>query len=298
MNTKEYYLDAFIKHLEANDKAPGTIETYRKNIKDFIKYYNETYDTEFTPSDVIMMDLKDYRNYLLNVKRQKATTINNKIAAIREYFLFLESKGVVRNNPTANLKKIRTNKPVAPKSFSKKEFRKIKRYVYKSQKELWIVILELLSKTGVRVSELINIHIADIIIGERSGSLRVIGKNQKERTIPLHIDVRKAITSYIKVRNKMAVSSDILLVSERKSPYTRSGIYKMLKRWENDTNIEIHPHKFRHYFAVSILNNPNTNADINTIQYLLGHESIESSSVYLRVRQEDLAKSIDSVDDY
>ncbi len=64
MDTKEYYLDAFIKHLEANDKSSGTIETYGKNLKDFIKYYIGTYETEFTPNDVIMMDLKDYRNYL------------------------------------------------------------------------------------------------------------------------------------------------------------------------------------------------------------------------------------------
>jgi site-specific recombinase XerD len=298
MDKKEYYIDAFTEYLEVNDKASGTIEIYRKNLKDFIKYYIGTYETEFTPNDVIMMDLKDYRNYLLNVKRQKATTINNKLAAIREYFLFLESKGIVKDNPTANLKKIRTNKPTAPKSFSKKEFRKIKRYVYKSQKELWILVFELLSKTGVRVSELINIHIVDIAIGERSGNLRVIGKNNKERNIPLHVDVRNAIASYMKVRTKMAVSSDLLIISERKAPYTRSGIYKMLKHWENDTNIKIHPHKFRHYFAVSILNNPNTNADINTIQYLLGHESIESSSVYLRLQQEDLEKSIDSIDDY
>jgi len=298
MDKKEYYIDAFTEYLEVNDKASGTIEIYRKNIKDFIKYFTETYGEEFNPNKVIMMDLKDYRNYLLNVKRQKATTINNKLAAIKEYFLFLESIGTITKNPSKNIKKIRTNKPIAPKSFSKKEFRKIKRYVYKSQKELWILVFELLSKTGVRVSELISIRITDITLAERSGNLRVIGKNQKERTIPLHVDVRNAITSYIKVRDKMAVLSDLLLISERKAAYTRSGIYKMLKRWENDTDIKIHPHKFRHYFAVSILNNPNTNANINTVQYLLGHESIESSAVYLRVRQEDLAKSIDSIDDY
>ncbi|NLL72009.1 MAG: tyrosine-type recombinase/integrase, partial [Clostridiales bacterium] len=172
-----------------------------------------------------------------------------------------------------------------------------KRYVYKSQKELWIVIFELLSKTGVRVTELIKIQLVDITIGERSGSLRVIGKNHKERDIPLHIDVRKAITAYMEVRDKLLIDSEFLLISERKVHFTRSGIYKILKHWEADTYIKIHPHKFRHYFATSLLNNPNANADINTIQYLLGHQSIESSAVYLRVRQEDLTKSIDSIDD-
>ncbi len=91
-----------------------------------------------------------------------------------------------------------------------------KRYVHKSHKELWIVVFELLSKTGVRVSELINIRLDDIAINERSGNLRVIGKNQKERDIPLHLDARKAITPYMEVRNKAFINSEYLLISERK----------------------------------------------------------------------------------
>lgn len=298
MSTKEYYLDAFIDYLDRNDKSPGTISTYTTNIKDFIKYYIESYDEKFIPENAIMMDLKDYRNYLLNIRRQKASTINNKIAALKEYFFFLKSNGIIKNNPAENLKKIQTNKPVAPKSFSDTDFRKIKRYVYKSKKELWIVIFELLSKTGIRVSELINIRLNDITMGKRSGNLRVIGKNQKERNVPLHVEVRKAIVDYLEERDKKSITSDYLLLSERKAPFTRSGIFKMLKRWENDTNIKIHPHMFRHNFAIHLLNNPNANADINTVQYLLGHESIESSAVYLKVREEDLIKSIDSIGDY
>jgi len=296
MDAKEYYLYAFVDYLNKNDKSSGTILTYTANIKGFIKYYVESYGEEFIPENVIMMDLQDYRNYLLNTTRQKSSTINNKIAALKEYFFFLQSKGIIKDNPAENLKKIRTNKPTAPKSFSDTEFKKIKRYVYRSQKDLWIVVFELLSKTGVRVSELINIRLADITINERSGNLRVIGKNQKERNIPLHLDVRKAITSYMEVRDRMSISSDYLLISERKRPFTRSGIFKMLKRWENDTNIKIHPHMFRHHFAIQVLNTPN--ADINTVQYLLGHESIESSAIYLKVRQEDLEKSINALTDY
>lgn len=296
MDTKEYYLDDFVDYLNKNDKSSGTISTYTTNINDFIKYYTESYGEKFIPGNVIMMDLQDYRNYLLNIKRQKASTINNKIAALKEYFYFLQSHSIIKNNPAENLKKIRTNKPTAPKGFSDSDFRKIKRYVYRSQKILWIVVFELLSKTGVRVSELINIRLCDITINDRSGNLRVIGKNQKERNIPLHLDVRKAIISYMEDRDRMSISSDYLLISERKRPFTRSGIFKILKRWANDTNIKIHPHMFRHHFAIQILNTPN--ADINTVQLLLGHESIESSAIYLKVRQEDLEESINAISDY
>ena len=203
MDTKEYYLNVFVDYLNKSDKSSGTISTYTANIKGFIKYYVESYNEEFIPENVIMMDLKDYRNYLLNIKRQKASTINNKIAALKEYFFFLQSNGIIKDNPAENMKKIRTNKPTAPKGFSDSDFRKIKRYVYRSQKNLWIVVFELLSKTGVRVSELINIRLCDITINDRSGNLRVIGKNQKERNIPLHLDVRKAIISYIEERDKI-----------------------------------------------------------------------------------------------
>jgi site-specific recombinase XerD len=296
MDTKEYYLNDFIDYLNKNDKSSGTISTYTTNINDFIKYYTESYNEEFVPKNVVMMDFKDYRNYLLNIKRQKASTINNKIAALKEYFFFLHSHGIIKTNPAKNIKKIKTNNPTAPKSFSGSDFRKIKRYVYRNQKKLWIVIFELLAKTGIRVSELINIRISDITINQRSGNLRVIGKNQKERNIPLHLDVRKAITAYMEVRDRMSISSDYLLISERKHHFTRSGIYKILKRWESDTNITIYPHMFRHHFAIQVLNTPNS--DINTVQYLLGHESIESSAVYLKVSQEDLEKSINAIADY
>jgi site-specific recombinase XerD len=93
----------------------------------------------------------------------------------------------------------------------------------------------------------------------------VNNKNQKERNVPLHVDARKAIVNYLKVRYKKSISSDYLLLSERKAPFTRSGIFKMLKRWENDTNIKIHPHMFRNHFAIQLLNNPNANADINAV---------------------------------
>ena len=252
MDTKEYYLNDFIDYLNKNDKSSGTISTYTTNINDFIKYYIESYNEEFIPKNVIMIDFKDYRNYLLNIKRQKASTINNKIAALKEYFFFLHSHGIIKTNPAKNIKKIKTNKLTAPKSFSGSDFRKIKRYVYRNQKELWIVIFELLSKTGIRVSELINIRISDITINQRSGNLRVIGKNQKERNIPLHLDARKSITAYMEVRDRMSISSDYLLISERKHPFTRSGIYKILKRWESDTNITIYPHMFRHHFAIQV----------------------------------------------
>jgi len=77
MNTNEYYLDNFVDYLNKNDKSSGTISTYITNIYDFIKYYTESYGEEFNPGNTIMMDLQDYRNYLLNIKRQKASTINN-----------------------------------------------------------------------------------------------------------------------------------------------------------------------------------------------------------------------------
>lgn len=295
MDKKEYYINDFSDYLSINDKSPGTISTYSSNIRQFIKYFKETYGEEFNPEEVIVMDLQDYRSYLLNVKRQKAATINTKFAALKEYFSFLTNKKIIKNNPTSNLKKVKTNKPIAPKSFSDTDFKRIKRYVYRSQKDIWIAILELLAKTGVRVSELINIRLSDITINERSGNLRVFGKNRRERNIPLHVDVRKALQSYLESRDKLLIDSDYLLISERRQPYSRSGIFKMLKRWENDTNVKIHPHLFRHYFATQILKSPGSN--INTVQTLLGHESLESSAVYLRVRQKDLENSINALSD-
>lgn len=293
MDNKEYYIDAFTSYLRENDKAEGTIKTYKDNLELFIRYYMETYGEEFQSKKVLTLDLQDWRTYQIN-RGNKANTINNRMAAAKEYFLFLELEGIIEKSPARTIKKIKINNtsPIN-KTFSDKEFKSIKRAVYKESNKLDILILEILSKQGLRVSELINIKFDDITTGERSGNIRVFGKGMKEDNIPLHVDARKALTDYLPVRNKKGKYLTYILINEKGKKFTRSGIHKRLLKYKYLTGIEIHCHKFRSYFATNILkNNP-----ISVCQYLLGHESIATTQKYLSIEETDVKNAIESLTD-
>lgn len=290
-NKKEYYIDAFTSYLKENDKAEGTIKIYIDNLKLFIKYYIQTYGEEFIPEKVITMDLKDYRTYQIN-RGNKANTINNRMAAAKEYFLFLELKGIIEKSPARTIKKIKINNtsPIN-KTFTDKEFKTIKRAVYKEGNAMDAFIFETLSKCGLRISELINLKMDDITCAERSGNLRIIGKGLKERNVPLHLDVRKTFENYLPTRNKKGVNLPYILINEKGTMFTRSGVYKRLLKYENITGVEIHPHKFRSFFASYILKSNS----ISVCQYLLGHDSIATTQKYLSLEQVDIKNAIESL---
>lgn len=293
MNNKEYYIKDFETYLKENDKSEGTIKIYIDNLRLFIRYCMDTYGEEFIPERVITIDLKDWRTYQIN-HGIKANTINNRMAAAKEYFLFLELKGIIEKSPARTIKKIKINNtsPIN-KTFSDKEFKTIKRAVYKEGNRLDILILEILSKEGLRVSELINIKFDDITTGERSGNIRVVGKGMKERNLPIHLDVRKALNDCLPTRNKKGAALSFILINEKGKKFTRSGIYKRLLKYHHLTGIEIHPHKFRSFFASNILkSNP-----ISVCQYLLGHESIATTQKYLSIEEADVKNAIESLID-
>ncbi|SHH13287.1 tyrosine-type recombinase/integrase [Tepidibacter thalassicus] len=294
MNEKGFYMNDFMEYLKAHDKSNGTLKTYNLNVMNFINYYKETFDEEFIASNIILMDLQDWRTYMVT-RGLKANTINNRIAAIKEYFTFLQNKNIIKTNPAVALKKIKLNNSIQKKTFTLKEFKRIKRAIYKEGNVLDIFIFELFSKSGVRITEAINIKVSDLTITERIGgsNLRVIGKNRKERLIPLHLDIRKALESYLPWRNKHKFkNSPYLLISERAKQFTRSGLYKRFLKYQYLTCIKIHPHRFRSFFATQIVkSNP-----INVAQNLLGHSSITTTQKYLSTEKEDIIAAINSLE--
>ncbi|MGX8797852.1 site-specific integrase [Fusibacter sp. JL298sf-3] len=97
MNEKGFYINDFVEYLKRQDKSDGTLKTYTLNVMNFINYYIETFDEEFIPEKVILMDLQDWRTYMLT-RGLKANTINNRIASVKEYFIFLQSNSIIKIN--------------------------------------------------------------------------------------------------------------------------------------------------------------------------------------------------------
>ncbi|KOA19468.1 tyrosine recombinase XerC [Clostridium homopropionicum DSM 5847] len=289
-----FYLDEFATYLMSIDKSDSTIKTYIEHVQAFAKWFEETNSINFDPIVVTEIDIRDMRSYLQGTRHLKETTINLRLASLKSYFEFLEGEKYIKNNPAKAIKKIKIQSPAAPKSLDEQTYRALRRHIYRGGNKAHIAMFEIFTRCGVRNFELINIRIADIDITERKGNLKVIGKQNKVRYIPLHRDVRDAINNWMTIRKNIKTEYDNLFISERKTPYTRSGIWKIFKKYCAQIGItDVTIHSFRHYFCRTLLKN---GVDISIVAQLAGHASgYVTAQVYTIPRQEELEAAIETL---
>lgn len=289
-----FYLDEFAAYLMRIDKSDSTIKTYIEHVQAFAKWFEETNGINFEPAAVTEIDIRDMRSYLQGTRHLKETTINLRLASLKSYFEFLEGEKYIKNNPAKAIKKIKIQSPAVPKSLDEQTYRALRRHIYRGGNKAHIAMFEIFTRCGVRNFELINIRIADIDITERKGNLKVIGKQNKVRHIPLHRDARDAINNWMKIRKNIKTEHNNLFVSERKTPYTRSGIWKIFKKYCEQIGItDVTIHSFRHYFCRTLLRN---GVDISVVAKLAGHASgYVTAQVYTIPRQEELEAAIETL---
>lgn len=294
LTESNFYLDEFATYLMSIDKSDSTIKTYIEHVQAFAKWFEETNGINFDPIVVTEIDIRDMRSYLQGTRHLKETTINLRLASLKSYFEFLEGEKYIKNNPAKAIKKIKIQSPAAPKSLDEQTYRALRRHIYRGGNKAHIAMFEIFTRCGVRNFELINIHIADIDITERKGNLKVIGKQNKVRHIPLHRDVRDAINNWMTIRKNIKTEYDNLFISERKTPYTRSGIWKIFKKYCAQIGItDVTIHSFRHYFCRTLLKN---GVDISIVAQLAGHASgYVTAQVYTIPRQEELEAAIETL---
>ena len=288
------YLDEFAAYLISIDRSDSTIKTYIEHIQAFAKWFEETNCIGFDPSIVTEIDIRDMRSYLQGTRHLKETTINLRLASLKSYFEFLEGEKYIKNNPAKAIKKIKIQSPAAPKSLDEQTYRALRRHIYRCGNKSHIAMYEIFTRCGVRNFELINIRLTDFDISDRKGTLKVVGKLNKVRYIPLHKDVRDAINNWMEIRRNIKTEYDNLFISERKTPYTRSGIWKIFKKYCTQIGItDVTIHSFRHYFCRTLLKN---GVDISVVAKLAGHSSgFVTAQVYTIPRQEELEAAIETL---
>jgi integrase/recombinase XerD len=294
LTESKLYLNEFSAYLMSIDKSDSTIKTYIEHIQAFAKWFEETNCIGFDPSIVTEIDIRDMRSYLQGTRHLKETTINLRLASLKSYFEFLEGEKYIKNNPVKAIKKIKMQSPAAPKSLDEQTYRALRRHIYRCGNKSHIAMYEIFTRCGVRNFELINIRLTDFDISDRKGTLKVVGKLNKVRYIPLHKDVRDAINNWMEIRKNIKTKYDNLFISERKTPYTRSGIWKIFKKYCEQIGItDVTIHSFRHYFCRTLLKN---GVDISVVAKLAGHSSgFVTAQVYTIPRQEELEAAIETL---
>lgn len=217
------------------------------------------------------------------------------ISALRSFFEYLIFEQVRETNPTDLIETPKIGRKL-PETLSELEINQLINAIDLStdEGERNRAILESMYSCGLRVSELIHLKISDLFFNE--GFIRIIGKGNKERFVPIHQKAQKYIVIYMKeIRSHLSIKKDYedtLFLSRRGKSMSRQMIFMMIKALAVNINLnkKISPHTLRHSFATHLLKN---GADLRAIQQMLGHESITTTEVYVHLDNTFLKKIVE-----
>lgn len=281
------YIDKYLEYLKVERKYSNkTILSY----KDDLIEYNEFLGNNFT--NILNIDMNIVNNYMKYLYDRKITksSISRKLSSIRGLYNYLVREDIIKEN---HFNKIQNPKRelYLPKFLKDEELDKIFSVCNSNNptEERDTLIIELLYATGVRVSELVNIKIKDINREEKL--IKVLGKGNKERMVIYNNHTKKALDTYLKdgynYFNKK--SSEYLILNKNGNKLSERYIREIINKKVSQASldIKISPHTLRHTFATDILEN---GADLMTVKELLGHESLNTTSIYTHVTNEQIRK--------
>jgi site-specific recombinase XerD len=255
------------------------------DLKAFFGWLSEKTQEEFDFERITERDIGDFRDDCRR-KGLAVKTINRRLVSIRLFLNVAVEEELLKKNPAKNVKQLSVQ-PLAPKSLSQQETRKFLREVEIRGNLRDRLLVELMLGAGLRVSEAVNLNVEDVQLSERKGLVTVRnGKGGKERSIPLHPNIRRLLSEYLD-----SEKSTGKLFKGQRGVLTTMGVHMLVKKYGKKAGIDIHSHLLRHTFAMNYLKaNP---ASIQTLSQLMGHSSLEITSCYLQHTVEQLEEGIE-----
>lgn len=271
--------ESFFNYLEYEKRySPHTLTSYRNDITQFCHFLNEVYGS----ASLTEVNHHIVRSWIFKLAEDgiSARTVNRKLASLRALFKFLLKKDSIKKDPTSKIKAPKIKKSL-PAFVPEDDLAKLLDQFTYSDDFSGLrdkVIIELLYGTGIRLSELIGLRDPDINLFEQT--IKVRGKGNKERLIPLNKSLTKLITIYKGQKELSEGNSDrSFIVTDKGEPCYPMFIYRTVKKYLDMATIieKRSPHVLRHTFATHLLNR---GADLNAIKDLLGHSSLAATQVY------------------
>ena len=272
--------------------SSNSVEAYLNDINKLAKYCADKHKVK-TPDEVTYDILKDYLIYVSEVGVTNRTQARC-ISSIRSFFKFLVYDGQLENIPTRLLEAPKIGRKL-PNILSVEEIDSMLNAVemYKPEGQRNKAIIEMLYSCGLRVSELISIKLSNINF--RMGIVKIDGKGNKERVIPLSKNAKEEIKRYLKVyRDYLDIEKgyeDVLFLNKRGTALSRVMVFNIIKHLANRAGIKknVSPHTFRHSFASHLVSG---GADLRAVQDMLGHESILTTEIYTHLDDHYLKDTI------
>ena len=281
-------IDKFLDYLKyERNYSNNTIIAYENNIRGFLSYCK--IKNVKNMNEVNYQFIRGYISYLYKQKYQ-AKSITRMLSAIRSFFKYLKREEKISTNPLDLITSPKVEKKL-PKYLTINDVEKILNAPDMSNK-IGIrdaFILELLYVTGIRVSELTNIKLNDISIVEKK--IKIMGKGSKERIVYYGTRCQELLNKYLNIRNDfLKQANDYLILSNTGKQISTREIRNIINRLKVKAGIDINisPHTYRHTFATHMLNE---GADLRSVQELLGHENLSTTTIYTHLTNEKLRRT-------
>lgn len=283
-------IPSFLAYLSLEKKySPLTVRAYSGDLEDYARFCLEEYQI----SDLEKVEYGIIRSWIVQLSNSQLSnrSINRKLSSLKAYYKFLLKIGVIEISPLARHRSLKTPKKVEV-PFSELEMDKVLLQIpfddnFEGVRDR--LIIELLYATGIRRSELVNLKMTQIDLSSKT--IKVIGKRNKERIVPLLDSTVHFMEAYIRERNDLVEISDkahlFLLKSGNKIYETL--VYRIINKYFSlvSPKVKKSPHILRHTFATHMLNK---GADLNSVKELLGHSSLASTQVYTHTSIAELKK--------
>jgi integrase/recombinase XerC len=291
--------EAFETYLRSQkDSSPHTVRGYLSDLGQFATWFQQTNGERLSPKVVTRTDLRQYRQFMLTVKNLSANTINRRLAAITVYLRWAVDQGVINQNPADRIKGVKQQQ-TAPKWLSKSEESALVRQAEKERQAAdtesaqrqsvrnWALVVFLLH-TGLRASEVCSLRLEDLEINTRSGSVQVVGKGAKQRTVPLNKEAREAINQWLDARPDCDHAT--VFVGQRLTPFSTSALRRVISELSYQAKLEdVSPHTLRHTFGKRLVD---SGVSLEKVAALMGHANLNTTKIYTTPSQRDLENAV------
>lgn len=273
-------LKTFLEYLLLEKKySQLTVTAYKKDISAFQQYLEDSSSNKDL-KEVSYQDIRQWIIHMVNLGMSNRT-VNRKVSALNSFYKYLIKIEEISSNPLSTHKALKTSKKNQI-PFSETEINAVLNTISHAQTFEGArnkLIIELFYATGIRRIELINIKLKDIDLENKT--VKILGKRNKERLIPLIQTIITSINQYLNYRDQLENSNqcDYLLVTQKGVKLYETLVYRIIKDYFSvvSSKIKKSPHILRHSFATHLLNK---GAEINAVKELLGHSSLAATQVY------------------
>lgn len=279
-------IDKFLQYITHEKRySPHTVTSYKKDLEDFSEFYLKTEASD----NILVADKKVIRNFIIDLSEKKIAkrSINRKISTLRSFYKFLLKIGDIKASPVENVSSLKfyaeKQIPISPE-----EMKTLDEKVFSEKTNiLEHCIIETLYQTGMRKAELCGLIFENVNLETRE--LKIIGKGNKERYIPISENLQSILSQYLSIRSAQPDFAEYFFVNKNGKKLNEKFVYLAVNKYLSivTTKEKKSPHILRHSFATHVLDN---GAEISKVKKILGHSSLASTQVYTNANIEQLKK--------